>query len=248
MQTIVSYFRLLVGALFLRDEAYAQMRDANRPFMKGLILILLVALLFSLAAIVGDTLESMTRPELSSLEEATWREMAEMPWFQEMGQRQPEMLERLRQQLEFGWQIARWLSPGPRRTALGLLINPLLLVIGWLIYGLWAHAFATTLGGRANLGQTYGCTALAVSPRLLSLITVLPYAAVGGVATTWSLVCNYLALKNAHRLSTGRAFWATILPLITLVPTLLVLIVLLIVVAVAMGGLVMAMGGMGGGG
>ncbi len=237
MQTIVSYFRLSARALFLRDEAYAQMRDADSPFVRGLILILLVALLFSLAAVVGDTLEWMTRPEVGRFEEAMWREMAEMPWFQEMGQRGPEIPGRMRQQLGFGWQIARWLSPGPRRAALGLLINPLLLVIGWLIYGLWAHTFATTLGGKANLGQTYGCTALAVSPRLLSLITVLPYAAVGGVATTWSLVCNYLALKNAHGLSPGRAFWATILPLITLVPTLLVLIVLLIIVAVAMGGL-----------
>ncbi|MFQ5814054.1 MAG: Yip1 family protein, partial [Anaerolineae bacterium] len=132
---------------------------------------------------------------------------------------------------------------GPRRAALGLLINPLLLVIGWLIYGLWADAFATTLGGKANLGQTYGCTALAVSPRLLSLIAVLPYAAVGGVATTWSLVCNYLALKNAHGLSPGRAFWATILSLITAALILLLFIVLLILIVVAV-----VMGGLGGGG
>ncbi|MEE8392327.1 MAG: Yip1 family protein [Anaerolineae bacterium] len=243
MQTIVSYFRLLARALFLRDEAYAEMRDADRPFMRGLILILLVALLFSLVAIVGDTLESATRPGAGRLEEAMWQEMAEMPWFQEMEQRRPDEMPEIRQQLEFAWQIAKWLSPGPRRAALGLLINPLLLVISWLIYGLWAYAFATTLGGKANLGQTYGCAALAVSPYLLSLVTVLPYAAVGGVAITWSLVCSYLALKNAHGLSPGRAFWATILSLITAALILLLFIVFFILIVV-----VMAMGVLGGGG
>jgi hypothetical protein len=39
---------------------------------------------------------------------------------------------------------------------------------------------------------------------------------VGGVVGTWVLICRYVALKQAHRLTWGRAFWATVLPILVL--------------------------------
>lgn len=229
MQTIVNGFRLLVRALFLRDEAYEEMSEDPNPFVKGLTLIVVVAVLFSLVGIVGDTLEWATTPNLDRIQETVWREMQEGPWFKEIPPAErAKALAMMEQSYNIGWRIAKAFTPGPLSATIGVITNPVALVIGWLIYGFLAHIFAKLLGGTGNLGQTYGTTALAVSPRILNLVNLLPYAAVGGVATTWALICNYLALKNAHRLTPARAFWATILPFITL----LVLVFLLSILGV----------------
>jgi len=224
MQTIVAYLRLCTEALFLRDESYAEMRDSPNPFVKGLLLIVIVAISVSLVAIVGTVLKWATTPDFGRMQEAVWEGMMKMPWVKEIppGQRE-RVLGIIQAQYDFGWGIAKQFAPRPLRAIIDVITNPIFLVVGWLVYGLLAHLFAKILGGRARLGQTYGCTALAVSPRLLNLVSLLPYAAIGGLATIWSLICNYLALKNAHELTPGRAFWATALPILTL----LLLVVLL---------------------
>ncbi|MFQ6058269.1 MAG: Yip1 family protein [Anaerolineae bacterium] len=230
MQTIASFFRPLIGALLLRDEAYADMRDDPSPFIKGLGLIVVVAVLFSLVGIVGDTLEWATTPNMDRLKEAVWEGMQDGPWFQGIPPDQrAEVLGIVRQQYNLGWQIAKGFAPSPLNAAVGVITNPFSLVVVWLVYGFLAHIFAKLLGGTGNLTQTYGTTALAVSPQLLNLVTILPYAEVGGVTGVWSLACNYLALKNAHRLTPARAFWATILPFVTL----LVVAILLGILGVA---------------
>ncbi|PKO21468.1 MAG: hypothetical protein CVU38_14540, partial [Chloroflexi bacterium HGW-Chloroflexi-1] len=40
----------------------------------------------------------------------------------------------------------------------------------------------------------------------------IPFLTIGGVLSTWQLICRYKALRSAHGLSWGRTFWATILP------------------------------------
>jgi hypothetical protein len=231
MQTIVNGFRLLIQALFLRNEAYEEMREDPHPFGKGLMLIVVVAILFSLVGVVGDVLEWATMPDLGRLQEEMWKEVRGGPWFDDIPLAQKEQALAVAEQIYNGvWQMVGAFTPSPLNAAIGVVINPVSLVIGWLIYGFLAHIFARLLGGGGTFGQTYGTTALAVSPRILNLVSILPYAAVGGVAGTWALVCNYLALKNTHRLTPARAFWATILPFVTL----FVLIFLLGMVGVTM--------------
>ena len=36
------------------------------------------------------------------------------------------------------------------------------------------------------------------------------------MVATSTLICRYVALKQAHRFTWNRAFWATVLPLLTL--------------------------------
>jgi hypothetical protein len=227
MQTIVNYFRLVIQALFLRNEAYEEMREAPNPFVKGLALIVVVAILFSLAGIVGDALEWATMPDLGKIQEEVWKEVRGGPWFDDIPPAQRAQAMAIAEQVySTVWQITRSFTPSPLSAAVGVITNPVGLIIGWLIYGFLAHIFAKLLGGTGTFGQTYGTTALAVSPRILNLVTLLPYAVVGGVAGTWALICNYLALKSAHRLTPARAFWATILPFVTLFVLMLLLSIL----------------------
>ena len=111
-----------------------------------------------------------------------------MPWYAEMS-RDPKALEMFQQQYKLGWQIAKALAPSPS-ALVGIITTPLSLLFVWLIYGVLAHLSARILGGQGSVGQTLACTALAVAPQLLNVITVLPFATAAGVGT-WTLVCNF---------------------------------------------------------
>jgi hypothetical protein len=42
----------------------------------------------------------------------------------------------------------------------------------------------------------------------------IPFLAIGGVVSTWQLICRYKAIRATHQLSWKWAFWATVLPLV----------------------------------
>lgn len=217
MQHISRYAGLVAGALFLRTDAYEEMREARSPFLTGLIVIVVVGVIIALAALVGTALEWASTPNLADIQEVVYEGMIQMPWYQETLQMVPGYDEIFRQWYELGWTLGRTFGDSSPGSALGnLVLNPLGLIVGWLVYGLLAHLFARLLKGEATLSQTLGCTALAVAPQVLKLTELLPFVAVGGVVGTWTLICRYMALKQAHRFTWGRAFWATVLPMLTL--------------------------------
>lgn len=237
MQSLTDFFKLSLGALFLRNEVYAEMRDSPSPFVKGLILIVLVSVVTAAVGVVGTTLEWAAAPPLTRIRETVWEGMMEMPWAQQIPlEERPRIMAIIQRQYDLGWRVfpALFGAPNPISALINVVVKPILLLIRWLIYGILAHLFARLLGGRGRLAQTYGCTALAVSPQLLNLVHLVPNASVSGLAL-WGLICNYLALKNGHDLSPGRAFWATILPFVTL---LLIAILLAILGGAVMGNLI----------
>jgi hypothetical protein len=201
-------------AIFLRQEPYHRMIDREKPVMRGLILIVVIAVAVALVGLIGTTLEWATTPKMSAIKEVVQEGIEDMPWFEEMQEENPDFPDIFRQQYDIGWQIFPRIfgAPDIPSAALRILILPVSLLMGWLVYGVVAHLFARMLGGEASLGQTLGATALAVSPHLLQLLTILPYLAVGGVVGTWVILCRYVAVKTSHQLTPGRALAATLLP------------------------------------
>jgi hypothetical protein len=218
MQSISTWVRLVWRALFLRTDAYEEMRQTENPFVKGLVIILVVGVIIALAGLVGAVLEWAATPDLKAIQDAVYQGLISMPWYQEMMVRTPDFPAEFERWYNWGWTLARWMGASSLSSAAGnLVLTPLGLVFRWLIYGLLAQLFARLLKGQASLGQTLGCTALAVAPQLLNLAQVLPFLGVGGVVGTWTLLCRYVALKQVHRLSWGRALAVTLLPTLVLV-------------------------------
>jgi len=217
MEQISRIVNLVAQALFLRTEAYEEIREARNPFVEGLFIIVIVGVVIALAAIVGTTLEWASSPDLGAIEQVVYKGVTSMPWYEELRQEAgPEFTEAFQKQWDLTWRIMGFFAPKPLSSLANIITTPLALIIGWLIYGLLAHLFARLLRGEANLAQTLGCTALAVAPQVLKLAELLPFVSVGGVVTTWVLICRYVALKQAHRFTWGRAFWATVLPIVVL--------------------------------
>lgn len=237
MENITPTFRLAVDALLLRDSAYQSMRDDAHPFTRGLTLIVGVGLLIAIFSLVGTALLRLTSPDTGAIQQAVWEGMQEMPWVQQIpADRRAEVMAEIKRNFDLGWRIVRLFAPSITRSLINIVLNPMVLIVGWLLYGFLAFLSARTLGGRGRLDQTYGTTALAVAPRMLGVAHVLPYVDTAGLGI-WALICNYLAIKHTHHLSPWRAFWATTIPLILLALFVIGLAILGITVAViAFGG------------
>jgi hypothetical protein len=217
MQRISGFADLVAGGLFLRTHAYEDMRQARNPFVQGLLIVVVIGLIVALAALVGTLLEWASSPNMAAIQDAVYAGLTQMPWYRQQLGLTPGFAAEFKRWYDLGWTFARrFLAPNPGSAAANIILTPLGLIVSWLIYGLLAHFFARLLRGEAQLGQTLGCTALAVAPHILKAAEVVPFLAVGGVVGTWTLIGRYLALKQAHRLSWGRAFWATLLPMLVL--------------------------------
>lgn len=201
-------------ALFLDEAAYAEAQDRAAPVLFGLKVVVAIAVAVALVGLIGTALEWATTPAMDEIKVVVLEGLQEMSWYQEM-ESDPEFHSQFERWYDWGWRIFPPLFGAPNLLSAGLriLLLPLGLLLTWLVYGVLAHVLARLLGGQAALGQTLGCTALAVAPQLLGLITLVPYATVaGGLSGIWVLLCRYKALKTSHQLTWSRALAATLLP------------------------------------
>jgi hypothetical protein len=218
MDGIVGSLRLGWNALLLKEEAYEEMRETANPVVKGLVLIVVIGLVIALPNLVGTGLELASIPDMREIQDTVYRYLVQMPWYKEVSRDAPNFSQEFRRSYDLGWQIFPRVfgAPDLGRAGVGIIGTPLSLVIRWVVYGLLAYAAARLLGGSGDLSETLGVLALAVAPQALRALTLLPFLELGGLVRVWGVLCAYLGLKTAHRLSWGRAVWATLLPYILL--------------------------------
>ena len=226
MRLLSNYPRTAAEALFLQDSAYDEMCDQDNPFVLGLVFIVVMGVAVAVANVVGNLLEWASLPSLPAVKEAVWESLGRWPWLESLVGPSPDMLGAFRALYDWVWRIWELLAPNPWRSITGLITTPLGMMLTWLVYGVLAHGYSRLLGGQGSLAQTYGCVALGYSTQMLRLANLLPFVSVGGVVPIWGLVCNFVALKRAHKLKGGRAFWAAILPTVTICLIALVLLIL----------------------
>lgn len=205
--------------LFLDPDAYEEMRQGHNPFVEGLFMIVVVTVIVAIIGLIGTFIGRLASPDVVALQQTILQGLQNMDWYRQMevfgG---PEAMNQFHQTFNLVWQVlANTIFPNPATAALNIILLPLSIIIGWLVYGVIAHLVARLLGGAASLSETLGTTAFAVTPQLFNVLLIFPNVVVGGVIGTWTLLCRYTALKTAHQLSWGRALTATILPVVILV-------------------------------
>jgi hypothetical protein len=204
---------LVFRALFLRHDAYEELREDDNPFVEGLFLVVLIAFLTALMQLVGQVMEWASVPRISDLQNAVLSSMQQQSWWQLVAG--DANVARIFQGIwDASWQLfpALFGAPDPAAGALNLLVWPVWAVASWLLYGLLAHGFARLMYGQGTLNQTLGVTALAFTPWLLRGLEIVPFLVIGGVINTWQLILRYRALRVVHRLTWSSALWATVLP------------------------------------
>lgn len=210
---------LLGRALFLEPDPYNELRESPNPLVEGLFLVIAVGLVVAVASLVGSILTWACLPDMAAVRQVAYENLVRMPWYlqweEEAGSR---FVQEFKRWYDLGWQVSPFFfgALNPLLALANVILTPVGFVLSWLVYGLLAHVVARLLKGRATLSQTLGCTALAVAPQLLRLVTVLPFVTVSLAVGVWTLLCQYRGLKEAHALPWERAFLATVLPVVVL--------------------------------
>ena len=216
MDGIVDSLRLGWNALLFKEDAYEEMSGSPNPVVKGLVLILVVGVIIAILGLIGTTLEWASIPDLGIMKDTILRYMMEMPWWDEVARTDPGFYDQFERSYNMGWDIFPRMfgAPDVAGAALNLIFTPVGLVIRWLVYGLLAYLFARWLGGTGDLSMTLGVLALAVAPQALRVLNLLPFVEIGSLISIWGILCAYYGLKVVHKLSWGRAAWASVLPYI----------------------------------
>ena len=148
---------LVLRALFLDSEAYAELRDDDNPFIEGLFLLVIIGVLTALLAMIGQLLAWASTPNLAAIKDVVFRNLQQMPWWS-MSSGAPGFAEEFRRWYDLGWQVIPAMSgaPNPAGAAVNILLWPLSMLVSWLIYGVLAHLFARMLGGHGPAGPDPG--------------------------------------------------------------------------------------------
>jgi len=230
------------GALTLDDATFVEHTQSRDGLKRGLLLIVVIALLASVFTFLGDVVGSFGQPDFDEIQRQIEQQIEMQRQFNP-GLRDPEFQKyfqgSLREGMAMGREIAalpanirflpHWL--GNLLEALGTwLSKPIAWIGAWAWYALWVLLFAKLLGGRATLERMLTATSLFVIPNILYIITDLfdlfgSIPAVGGcisglggliglIPLVWGIAIYIKATATANEMSMGKAALAAALPLL----------------------------------
>jgi hypothetical protein len=230
------------GAITLDIPTLVRFRDSEDVFRRGVIILVLVALVVGMVTFVVDLVGGLLASPEAEMAQAT-------QGFQQALQfMPPEAAETFKKQFldnfEAGVQIALQVEALPTRlpkgvdtffqTLGGWVHRPLAMLGGFLGYAIWVMLAAKLLGGKGRLQEFLGTAALSSVPYLLLILQKVPClgSVLGIVAWIWSAIILIVATAVAHgwavplttaegvveryQVSWGKAVLAVILPVLAL--------------------------------
>ncbi len=234
---MADYWHLWLGALFLRREAYEYQRERKDSFAHGLLFIVLIGVIVALSGIAGAALRYATSPNVDAVKNTILNHLQSMPFYAESIQPFPDAQRQFQSGYDQTWAVAGSLFMGYpisaadwARVLASVITTPISWIVGWLVYGVLAHLIASRGNPHANLSHGLGTLALATSPQALGVVNIIPQAGVNGLALAlWTLILNVYALRTAYQVSTRRAVWAALFPLLLLLLLVLLCLILIVV-------------------
>ncbi len=196
-----NYPRFIGKALLLEPDPFVEMVDDDNPWIEGLFLCACIGVLVAVAQLVGSLLLTASLPPSEALLNLLLRTLRQ-------GTFNGETLLEIERTLRSVWPLLLAYSgyDSVLFRLLTLATTPLGLIGQWLLFGLSSHLLARAAGGQGSLGQTLGAVALSNAPRLLYLLTFIPFVSVASVLIhVWGVLIAYRGLEVAHELPSGRA-------------------------------------------
>lgn len=213
-----NYPRLIGQALVLEPEPFVEMVDDDNPWVEGLFLCACIGVLTAVAQVLGGLLLTGSLPPvevvLNTLLQAVRQLVANAETLLEVERTLGEIWPLLSMSSGYG---SGWLR------LLTLVVTPFGLITQWLLFGITGHLIARAVGGQGSLGQTLGAMALSNGPRLLYILTIIPFVSIGGILIhVWGILIAYRGMEVAHELPPTRAALAVVGPWLLVLVSLVV--------------------------
>lgn len=203
-----NYPRLIGKALVLEPEPFVEMVDDDNPWVEGLFLCACIGVLTAVAQVIGGLLLSGSLPPAEVVLNLLLQALRQLVT-------NAETLLEVERTLGTLWPF---LSMGSGYDSgwlrlLTLVVTPFGLIAQWLLFGITGHLVARAVGGQGSLGQTLGAMALSNGPRLLYILTIIPFVSIGGILIhVWGILIAYRGMEVAHELPPTRAAVAVVGP------------------------------------
>ena len=218
LDTLTSKFgpaRLIWRAFLLDEEAYRYLMRRPARLMHGTVCLLFLLFVVAIARTAGFMLNSLTSIRIEFLQDELYRLVAQTEWYAQNISAVSETTGAVEQLYVLAWQVVRFQIGLP--TWGGILVSVLLSVVGytiaWLVHGIVAHGLARWQGGQGDVGHSLGGLALALSPLIVTTLTLIPGLSLAtSLIFLWLLAGQYQALKAAHGLSWPRTLVAAVGP------------------------------------
>lgn len=204
-----TYPELVGKALVLEAEPFLTLAEDDNPWVEGLFLVTCVGVLLGGAHLIGGLLWTASLPPAAAVREAF------LPTIQQLATQlgmasDPLQTEAAYREL-WGWGAGFLGFQGGLARLFFALLEPVWLVLTWLIVAITTHAAARAFGGTGTLVQTLGTSALAAAPFVLGILTVIPFVSVSALLlAVWSMLIVYRAIEITHDLEWQRAALATL--------------------------------------
>lgn len=213
-----NYPRLIGQALVLEPEPFVEMVDDDNPWVEGLFLCACIGVLTAVAQVLGGLLLTGSLPPaevvLNTLLQALRQLVANAETLLEVERTLGEIWPLLSLSSGYGNGWLRLLT---------LVVTPFGLIAQWLLFGITGHLIARAVGGQGSLGQTLGAMALSNGPRLLYILTIIPFVSIGGILIhVWGILIAYRGMEVAHELPPTRAALAVVGPWLLVLVSLVV--------------------------
>jgi hypothetical protein len=262
-----TWLRELLDVLLLRGATLARITERPDAFLRGLIVLLAVALLVGLPTLVTDVITGFRPPAVVEPGDMSsglgWSADVMRPWLRSAGVPDAAIDQVIQvaegnagMALGIAAQVQQLPTALPRPLAQGFISlgrwlsgpfanSPLPLVAAtlstWLGYGVLVMLAAKLLGGRGTLHGFFGATAFFAVPHILDIFARVPVAGpvLGVIAFLWGLVIYVVATAVSHRLSASRALAAVFAPFV-----LLLVLVSLVLLVLMIFGITAGLGGM----
>jgi len=250
------------GAITLDISTLVRFRDAENVFRRGIVILILVGLVLGAVefavGFIGSFIAPSPEAQLAEMRQNFDQMLRFMP---------PDAAEAFEEQflsnfevgIEIGRNVVALPTPLPKVVgnlfeALGAWVSqPLAMLGGFLVYGIWVMLAAKLLGGTGRLQEFLGTAALSSVPYLLLILGWVPClgSVLGLVAWVWGIVIWVAAAAVAHGwavpvataegdverydVNWGRAILAVILPVLVLVVLMVLIFVISLVVGLVVG-------------
>lgn len=210
-----SYPKMIGQSLVFEPDPAVVMADDDNPWIEGLFFTLVIGFVVAVAQVIGGYLLTASLPDPAAMLETI---------LQVVGQNRPvgispTELMALEDSIRLWWPWITGINHFGSGWArlLTLVVTPLTFIAQWALYGLLCHLMAKALGGTGSVSQTMGVTALGMAPRILLVVTGVPFASVGYLLLqVWGILIAYRGLEVAHDLDVRKAATVALFPIFLL--------------------------------
>ncbi len=240
-----AWLRDLWSAALLRSEVFARLSARSDAFLRGFLVVVVVALIAGLPALVTDMVKGTRADEAADfvVDRSGLRESLQqaLPMLDGLGLSaadREQILEQIMQNLDLGLRIGAETAALP--TLLPEPIGAVFNAVGgwlsrpfadggfplaaaalgtWLGYGVWVMLAAKLLGGRGALHSFFGATALFAIPHVLGIFGRVPVVGpiLGFVAFAWGIAIYVKATSVSQQFSVARSLLAVAAPLLLII-------------------------------